>query len=126
MQYQKLINLLDSTNNHPSKFRAKNWVEVSDDVRGAYNTNSQFKFKNTMLMSSLFDYSNAYILVKGIIRVVGQGAHAAAIAVDGNNKQAIFKNCASFTDCISEINNTQVDNSKIFRCYDAHVECNRV
>ena len=24
----------------------------------------------------------------------------------------IFKNCAPFTDCISEINNTQVDNAK--------------
>ena len=120
MEYQKLINLSDNTNNHPSKFRTKNWVELND-VRGAYNTNSQFKFKNTMLISSLFDYSNAYILVKGIIRVVGQGADAAAIAIDGNNKQAIFKNCASFTDCISEINNTQVDHSKIFRCCDVHV-----
>ena len=28
------------------------------------------------------------------------------------NKELIFKNCASFTDCISEINNTQVDNVK--------------
>ena len=24
----------------------------------------------------------------------------------------IFKNCAPFTDCISEINNTQIDNAK--------------
>ena len=28
------------------------------------------------------------------------------------NKKVIFKNCAPFTDCISKINNTQVDNAK--------------
>ena len=27
-------------------------------------------------------------------------------------KKVIFKNCALFTDCISKINNTQVDNAK--------------
>ena len=37
-EYQKIINLLDNTNNQPSKFRAKTWVEVNDDACGAYNT----------------------------------------------------------------------------------------
>ena len=27
-------------------------------------------------------------------------------------KKVIFKNCAPFTNCISEINNTQIDNAK--------------
>ena len=27
-------------------------------------------------------------------------------------KKVVFKNCASFTDCISEINSTQIDNAK--------------
>ena len=44
--------------------------------------------------------------------VVGAGADAAAITTDRNNRQAIFKNCALFTDCITEINNTHVDNAK--------------
>ena len=39
MEYQKIINLLDNTPNQPSKFRTKNWVEVNDEARGAYNTN---------------------------------------------------------------------------------------
>ena len=36
------------------------------------------------------------------------------IAAGGGNKgkKATFKNCSSFTDCRSEINNTQVDNTK--------------
>ena len=41
MEYQKTINLLDNTPNQPSKFRTKNLVEINDESRGAYNTNSQ-------------------------------------------------------------------------------------
>ena len=37
------------------------------------------------------------------------------------NKRVIFKNCASFTDCISKINNTQIDNEKRFRYCDVDV-----
>ena len=29
-----------------------------------------------------------------------------------NSIQVVFKNCAPFTDCIIEINNTQIDNGK--------------
>ena len=53
-----------------------------------------------------------YIPVMRTITVVGQAADAAAIAVGRNNKQVIFKYFAPFTDCISEINNTKVDNPK--------------
>ena len=45
MEYQKIINLLDNTPNQPSKFRAKNWVEINDGLYGAYCTGSQIKFK---------------------------------------------------------------------------------
>ena len=62
MEYQKIINLLDNTLNQPSKFRTKNWVEITDDSLGTYNTNSQIKFKIKMLNLSLSDYSVAYIL----------------------------------------------------------------
>ena len=65
-----------------------------------------------MLKSSLCDYSNAYILVKGRITITG--ADAAARQADERDKGVAFKNCAPFTNCISEINNTQVDNAKEF------------
>ena len=66
-----------------------------------------------MLKSSFFDYSDSYILVKGTISVVGQGADVAvAISADRNYKEVIFKNCALFNYCISEINNSQLDNAK--------------
>ena len=63
-----------------------------------------------MLKSSLYDYSDAYILVKGTISVNNTAAQDAA--VNNNNKKVIFKNCAPFTNCMSEINNTQIDNAK--------------
>ena len=113
MEYQKITNLLDDNkSNQPSKFRTKNWVEINDESRGTYNVNSQIKFKTTMLKSSLRDYSDAYILVKGTITITGEGADAAATQTDERDKSVVFKNCAPFTNCISEINNTQVDNAK--------------
>ena len=63
-----------------------------------------------MLKSSLCDYSDAYILVKETITVNNTAAQGAA--VNNTNKKVIFKNCAPFTNCISEINNTQIDNAK--------------
>ena len=58
------------------------------------------------------DYSEAYILVSGTIRITGAGADHVATQVDERNKGVTFKNCAPFTNCISEINNTQIDNVK--------------
>ena len=102
--------MISDTSNQPSKFKTKSWVEINDKSRGTYNVNGQIKFKTTMLKSSLCDYSDAYILVKGTITV----NNTAAADADANNanKKVIFKNCAPFTDCISEINNTQVYNAK--------------
>ena len=110
MEYQKIANLIDDTSNQPSKFRTKNWVEINDESRGTYNVNSQIKFKTTMSKSSLCDYSDAYIIVKGTISVNNTAAEGAA--ANNTNKKVIFKNCAPFINCISEINNTQVDNAK--------------
>ena len=63
-----------------------------------------------MLKSSLCDYSDAYVHVKRTITV----NNTAAADADANitNKKVIFKNFASFTICISEINNTHLDNAK--------------
>ena len=75
MEYQKIINLLDDTTNQPSKFITKNWVEINDELRGAYNdddnndntntatnnndnNNNNIEFKMEMIRSSLCDYSD--------------------------------------------------------------------
>ena len=106
MEYQKIINLLGNIPNQPTKFRTNNWVETNDDVRGTYNTNRQIKFKTSMLKSSLCDYSDAYILVKATISIARVPAPAEP---DNVNKEIVFKYCAPFANCISEINITKVD-----------------
>ena len=62
-----------------------------------------------MLRSSLCDYSDAYILVKGTITVSNTGTAAIPNNAD---KKVIFKNCLPFTSCISGINNTQIDDAQ--------------
>ena len=64
--------MLDNPSNQLSKFKTKDWVEINDESRGAYNTNSQIEFKTTMLKPSLCDYSDAYILVKGPKQLITQ------------------------------------------------------
>ena len=62
-----------------------------------------------MLKSSLCNYSDAHTLVSATITV----PNTAPAAADPNNrKNIIIKNCGPFTNCISEINNTQIDNAK--------------
>ena len=112
MEYQKIANLLDNVSNQSSNFRTKNWVEINDESRGMYTTGSDIKFKTAMLRSSLCDYADAYILVKGTITITGAGDDAAARRADERNKGVIFKNCAPFTKCISRINNTDIDNAQ--------------
>ena len=64
-----MANFIDNAPNQPSKFKTKNWVEINDESRGTYNITSQIKFKTTMLKSSLCEYSDVHILVKGTITV---------------------------------------------------------
>ena len=103
--------MFENTPNQPTKFRTKNWVEINDDSHGTSNTNSEIKFKTSTLKSSLCDYSDTYILVKGIITVERAVTPISAPA-DNGHKKVVFKNCAPFTESISEINNMQIDNTK--------------
>ena len=109
MVCQKIINLLDDKTNQPSKFRSRNWVEINDESKGKYG-NSNITFKTSMIMSNLCNYSDAYILVKGTITV--PNTEVAGAAINNTNEKVIFKNWAPFTDCITKINNTQVDDAQ--------------
>ena len=103
MEYQKIANLLNNESYQPSKFRTRNWVKIDDDARSEYSPNKQIRFKTVLLRSSLCDYNDAYILVKGNMTVNNNaGAGAATNNID---KKVIFKNCAPFTNCISKKTN---------------------
>ena len=99
-----------NASNQPSKFRTKNWVEINDELRGTYSVDTQINLKISMLRSILCDYSDAYILAKGNVSV--NNTAAADADANNTNKKVTCKHCAPFTDSISEINNTQLDNDK--------------
>ena len=110
MEYQKITNLLDDSSNKTSKFRTKIWVEINDKSRGACNDDKQIKFKTRMLKSSLCEYSDTYILIKGKITITGEGDNVTARQADERDKGVAFKNCAPFTTCKSNFNNAEIDN----------------
>ena len=62
-----------------------------------------------MLNSSLCDYNDAYVLVSWTTTIAP--APLSAVNPNSNDKELVFKNCIPFTDCISEINNIQIDNA---------------
>ena len=99
--------MLYDTPNQLFKLKTKNWVELNDESRGTYNKDNQIRFKTLILRSILCDYSDTYIIVKGTIIV----AKETAAAPNNANKKVTFKNYVPFTNCISRINNTQVDDA---------------
>ena len=110
-----LLMILKVTKNHGFTFSLEDtFFEKPQGGRGVQIESplsrfrvNQVRFKTSMLGASLCDYSNTYILVKGTITVVKE----TEAAKNNANKKLIFENCASFSNCISRINNTQVDNA---------------
>ena len=90
------------TNEHNKEIPRERYISPEERQK---ITDDQIRFRPSMLRSSLCDYIDAYILVKGTITV----AEETAGAPNNANKKVIFKNCVPFTNCISRINNTQVD-----------------
>ena len=108
MEYQNIINLLDTTFDNVPRFITKNWIEVYDQsgtAENSYKPSKQIRFKTSMLRSDLCDYSDAYIVVKGDITVL-RGNN------DAYEKKSAFKNNAPFISCISKIYNTLIDNAE--------------
>ena len=88
METQKIVNLLNDTDNENSKFARKKWYIIDSKTTGAYSFNDEIFLTNS-LESRLCDYSDAYILVTGNINVTG-----------GNtNTKVAFKNCVPFKEC---------------------------
>ena len=102
METQKIVNLLNGSDNENSKFATKKWYVIDSESKGNYSHENPIKFLTSSLESSLCDYSDAYILVTGNI----------AIAGGDDNTKVSFKNCAPFEKCRTEINGTFVDDAQ--------------
>ena len=67
METQKIVNLLNGSNNESSKFAIKKWYVIDSESKGNYSHENPIKFLTSFLESNLCDYSDAYILVTGIL-----------------------------------------------------------
>ena len=105
METQKIVNLLNSSENEYSKFATKKWYIIDSESKGVYSHHDPIKFLTRSLESSLCDYSDAHISVTGNIAVTGAN----------NDTKATFKNCASFRKCRTEINETYLMKQNILK-----------
>ena len=99
METQKIVNLLNGSDNENSKFATKKWYIIDNESKGNYSHENPIKFLTSLLESSLCDYSHAYILVTWNITATPNNAAT----------QVVFKNCAPFEKCRTEINETFID-----------------
>ena len=111
METQKIVNLLNGSDNENSKFATKKWYVIDSESKGNYSDENEIKFLTSSLESNLCDYSDAYILVTGnitITRTIASDSVQRKQPLDAAT-QVISKNCAPFKDCRTEINDTIVD-----------------
>ena len=99
METKKIVNLFNGSDDEDSKFATKKWYVIDSESKNNYSDEDPIKFLTKSLESSLCDYSDAYILVTGNITATPNNAAT----------QVVFKNCAPFKDCRTEINDTFVD-----------------
>ena len=86
METQKIVNLLNGSDNENSKFATKKWYIIYTESKGNYLTDNEIKFFTSSLESNLCDYFDGHILVAGNINITG----------GNNNAKVAFKNCAPF------------------------------
>ena len=96
MEFQKIINFLDTTfsNKDLPRFVTKKWIEIYDQSEKNYNINKEIRIKTSMLRSDLCDFTDAYIIVKGDITVTNLNN------AKKKNKAVAFKNNVPFINCI--------------------------
>ena len=88
------------------KFATRRWYIVNDLNNGQYGrkneNDSTTKLKTKVIKPNLCDYSDAYILVTGDLKVADVAA----------NTNVAFKNCAPFTRCVTHINDEHVETAE--------------
>ena len=99
METQKIVNLLNGSDNENSKFATKKWYIIDSESNGNYSHHNPIKFLTKSIESSLCHYSDAYILVTGNITVKRRNAANTDDIALGAITQVVFKNCSPFKNC---------------------------
>ena len=106
METQNIVNLLNESNNESSKFATRKCYIINDQNNGQYGRGSEndstIKFETKVIKPNLCDYSDAYILVAGDIKVADVAA----------NTNVAFKNCAPFARCVRHVNDEHVETAE--------------
>ena len=98
METQNIINLLNDSSNEESKFATKKWYVIdSQTAKSKYKQGDTIKFEIETIKSSFSDYSDAFVLIPGDIKVAAR-----------NDKHFVFKNFAPFSTWKREINDVFV------------------
>ena len=74
---------------------------VNNNLKANCSAKNAITFKTEVLKSSICDYNDAYILVRGDGTVTAAGA-----------TQVAFKNCVPFTKCITKTEGTIIDDAE--------------
>ena len=99
METQKIVNLLNSSENEFSKFATNKCQVIDSETKGSQSHHDPIKLLTGLLESSLCDYSDAYISFTGNIAVKRRNAADTADTELAAAIQVAFKNCAPFKDC---------------------------
>ena len=99
MKHQKILNLLNEASD--SKFVTRKWNIANDQSNSNYDVGTEIIYNTEVLKSSLCDYNNAYILVRGNNTIIGQQI-----------TQVAFKNSSPFSKCITKIDGTTIDDAE--------------
>ena len=122
METQKIVNLLHGSDNENLKFATKKWYVIDSESKGNYSHHDPIKFLTKSIESSLCDYSDANISVTGNITVTKTITVPAGFPADSQPQrkqvfieatQVIFKNCAPFKKCSTEIDCILVDEADV-------------
>ena len=106
MEFNKINNLLAPAHDKVPRFITKKWIEVQSQSGNTYNTSKPIRFKTSMLRSDLYDYSDAYVWVKGKITVTDPNNSA------NFDRRLMLKNNSPFISCISKIDCELVENAE--------------
>ena len=108
MEAQKIVNLLEESDDDVLKFQTRKWYILNDQNNGQHGkgeeNDSTIKFNTDVIKPNLCEYSDAYILVTANITVV-----------NGNDNTSVcFKNCSPFIRCVTHLNDEHVETSENF------------
>ena len=97
----------------------------NNSINDKNDNNNNIKFKTSMVRSSLYDYSDAYILVNGTRTAPDSSVEG--VTVNNTNKKIVFKNFSPVTSRITGKNYTQVENAEdIEIVIPTYVQLNRI